>query len=352
MTDTPQPAARLTGRLPTLDGWRGVAVLLVIACHAGGAKWFRVGELGVSIFFALSGLLICNRLLAEADRRGRVNLRAFYVRRAFRILPPALIFLCALAVLGVPTADGELWSCVLFWRNYLFGGGWYTGHFWSLAVEEHFYLIFPFLFVLAGPRRRLAVVVCVAAALIAWRLIDDRWPCPLPFVSNIRQYYRSDCRLADLLLGSLTGLLALRVPGRVVRILAVTGGLVAFAVLCQRRLPWLAVSLPLPWLLLGTVLRPNGWAGRALEWAPLSRVGRMSYSLYLWQQLFFDPHHSIASTSLAWIQDWPWNFLALAACATASHFVLEQPLIRLGRRLGNWLMSEKRVEASGVRRAA
>jgi peptidoglycan/LPS O-acetylase OafA/YrhL len=353
----PTPSAiRLTGHLPTLDGWRGVAVLMVIASHAFGATWLRVGELGVSIFFALSGLLICNRLLAEADSGGRVSLRAFYVRRAFRILPPALIFLIVLAILDVPASRRELWSCALFWRNYFLDGGWYTGHFWSLAVEEHFYLIFPIMLVLAGPRRRLAIVAAVVLALIAWRLIDEQWPCPIDRISAVRQYYRSDCRLADLLLGSLTMLLAARLPRRAIRVAAIVGGLVVLAVLCQRRLPWPAVSLPLPWLLLGTVLRPNGFAGRALEWPLLARVGRMSYSLYIWQQLFFDPHQSIRSTGLAWMQDWPWNLVGLAVVATATHLVVERPLTALGRRLAKSVGGRKHLRVGRIsyvdRRAA
>src|SRR4051794_40093593 len=130
---------RLTGHLPTLDGWRGVAVLMVIVFHAFGSTvpaLKPLGGLGVSIFFALSGLLICNRLLAEHHKSDRIDLRAFYIRRAFRILPPALVFLATLAVVSalvVPLAySSELLSCLFFWRNYYTSAGWYTGHFWSL----------------------------------------------------------------------------------------------------------------------------------------------------------------------------------------------------------------------------
>src|SRR5437016_2886848 len=117
MTNSPRLANSLAGHLPTLDGWRGVAVCMVVVYHASSSHLSHVGSLGVSIFFALSGLLICNRLLAEFDRHGRIDLRSFYVRRAFRILPPALVFLAVLAVL-TPATPGELGACVLFWRNY------------------------------------------------------------------------------------------------------------------------------------------------------------------------------------------------------------------------------------------
>src|SRR4051794_29594603 len=113
MGDPYPTAKRLAGRLPTLDGWRCVAVVMVIAYHGGWARFSRfllVGDLGVSIFFALSGLLICNRLLVEYAQAGRIDLAGFYVRRAFRILPPAVIYLVVLAALG-GADSGELSAC-------------------------------------------------------------------------------------------------------------------------------------------------------------------------------------------------------------------------------------------------
>src|SRR4051812_32985632 len=118
MTVSPRSTDRLTGHLSTLDGWRGVAVLMVIAFHGIGWQvptYKPLGGLGVSLFFALSGFLICNRLLVEHGRDGRIDLGGFYVRRVFRILPPALVFLVALAALGA-AAPGELAASALFAR--------------------------------------------------------------------------------------------------------------------------------------------------------------------------------------------------------------------------------------------
>jgi len=147
--------------LPTLDGWRALAILAVIFHHANlfsagplSDQWiFQNGYEGVDVFFAISGLLICWRLLDEESRRGRISLRNFYIRRAFRILPPAVIYLIAIAILSaiglIHASAKELLASLLFFRNYLVQLGhfsvspWFTGHFWSLSVEEHFYLLLP-----------------------------------------------------------------------------------------------------------------------------------------------------------------------------------------------------------------
>jgi peptidoglycan/LPS O-acetylase OafA/YrhL len=339
-----QPVAdRLAGHLPTLDGWRAVAILLVIVSHQPQFTSPRVkglGPVGVSLFFGLSGLLICNRLLAERRRHGHIDLAGFYVRRAARILPPALAYLAVLAALaaaGVLVVTGyELRACLLFYRNYA-GGGWYTGHFWSLAVEEHFYLAFPALLVLTGPRRCAAAAVGLALAVTAWRWADGHWGLVTGTLSWPKPYYRTDCRLDELLLGCAAALLAERYAGRLHGRLAQAAGAAGLALLAARvagaPVPGLALAALVPWALLGTVVRPRGPLGRVLEWAPLAWVGRMSYSLYLWQQLFFTCYSGNRAAGLGYMQDWPWNALALLACAAASHYLLERPLTRLGRAL-------------------
>jgi peptidoglycan/LPS O-acetylase OafA/YrhL len=351
---TQSPAARLAGHLPTLDGWRAVAILLVIVSHQPQFASPRVkalGPVGVSLFFGLSGLLICNRLLAERQRHGRNDLVGFYVRRAARILPPALGYLAVLAALtaaGVLAVAGpDLRACLLFYRNYA-GGGWYTDHFWSLAVEEHFYLAFPALLALAGPRRCTAAAVGLALAVTAWRWADGHWGLITGTPDWPKPYYRTDCRLDELLLGCAAALIAERYADRLRGWLAQAAGAAGLALLAARvagaPVPGLALAALVPWALLGTVVRPRGPLGRVLEWAPLAWVGRMSYSLYLWQQLFFVAYPGNRAAGLGWLQDWPWNALGLPACAAASHYLLERPLTRLGRAL-----AERRRAAAASR---
>src|SRR5580698_4073479 len=110
IASAPQPAAsssRPSGYLPTLDGWRTIAILSVMFCHDSvhrlgpiSTAWLHEhGNLGVDVFFAISGFLICSRLIIEEDTQGVISRRNFYIRRAFRILPAAAVFLAALLIL-------------------------------------------------------------------------------------------------------------------------------------------------------------------------------------------------------------------------------------------------------------
>jgi peptidoglycan/LPS O-acetylase OafA/YrhL len=330
---------RQTGHLPTLDGWRAIAALAVIACHSPGAWNYGLKDLGgyaVNVFFGLSGLLICSRLLAERDRTGTVDLPGFYVRRAFRILPPALMYLTTLAALAATgmlvASPRELWSCLGFFRNYISDEHWVTGHFWSLAVEEHFYLFCPVLIALLSPRRALVVALAVAVVLGVWHMADDRWIGIGPRLGLAPSHFRTDCRLPDLLFGCVVAMLASRTPVAIVRVVGGIGGALLAAKLFNIAVPQLLVSALIPWMLLATVKSSTGVAGRFLEWAPLRLVGRMSYSIYLWQQLFFYGPAKNRLPALGYLQDWPWNLLALAACATASHLLIEGPMTQMGRR--------------------
>jgi len=93
------------------------------------------------------------------------------------------------------------------------------------------------------------------------------------------------------------------------------------------------VPLVAPLLLLSTVLHPHTVAGRVLEWAPLRALGRISYGIYLWQQLFYNGYYPYANGFLHHLQTRPWNLVSTLICATASYWLLERPLIRLGHRI-------------------
>jgi peptidoglycan/LPS O-acetylase OafA/YrhL len=349
-----QPACEggKTGYLPTLDGWRAIAIFAVIlqhdTLHSVGpfsTEWLFLhgGWSGVDLFFAISGLLICSRLLEEEKVFGRISLRNFYIRRAFRILPPALAFLGAVAIListGVLHIGWREWlGTVLFLRNYtsLLGkigpDSYYIGHFWSLAVEEHFYLILPAMLVLTRKRWRVPVLLGLSLIVAVHRLHV------LEFRPWNEVLFHTDIRLDGLLIPAIFAVLAqpAEVRAKMKKWLRFWPlPLIAAMILYTK---WQGsfwqitfVTLLLPMAVLGAVLNPNGYLALALEWAPIKYIGRISYSLYIWQELFFSGHSNIGFP-LGVLESSYLRYAATLGIAIASYHLLERPLIRLGHRL-------------------
>jgi peptidoglycan/LPS O-acetylase OafA/YrhL len=209
------------GAIPSLDGLRAISISIVLVSHAGYGTVVP-GGLGVTIFFFLSGYLITTLLMDERERSGRIDIRKFYLRRAFRLFPPLLVTLTiaySLVILGL--LDGGIsWAGVLaqllYFANYysLFfdpgnttAAG--TGILWSLAVEEHFYMIYPAvvvgLFALCLSRRRIVVVLAIACLVaLVWRM----YLVGLPNFETQRTYYSSDTRVDSIVFGCLLALAA------------------------------------------------------------------------------------------------------------------------------------------------
>jgi peptidoglycan/LPS O-acetylase OafA/YrhL len=343
--------------IPTLDGWRAVAILWVLESH--GPQWNlfwvsnhwvkETGTRGVSLFFALSGFLICNRLLREEERFGTISLRSFYTRRFFRIQPAAFTYLLVVALLSVCGVIPLFWpgiaGAVLMIRNIwpiaVGPGHWYTSHFWSLAVEEHFYLLLPGFLVLIR-HRRLAILASVALLLEIWRIaiVEHRLPMLAEHTTFKWQLMqRTDLLLDGILLGSLCSLALThqrfwRFAVSWVRpwmALVYTAILFVAADRHHSLIVQDALLSTYPVLIVSTALHPNSVLGRFLELAPVRFLGRISYSLYLWQQLFiYIPDSSMAVGFHAhFVLCWCATF----ACAIASYYLIETPLIRRGHRL-------------------
>lgn len=318
-----------------------MAILLVLWAHQGNVFYptaqaylrgglFYFGTWGVPIFFGLSGLLITKLLLEEHGRAGRLNLRAFYVRRCFRILPPMFLYLAVVAGAGLLHSRTELWSCIFFFRNYLpwQQGSWYSGHLWSLSVEEHFYLFWPALLAVMAGRNALhkAWIPAVGLSLLCalWRFFNL-----IPGNDG-----RTDLRLDSLLLGAALAFVLHSKEGREVLYSRVSRAVWAllFALLLAAAgfEMTLAASVLIPLLIAGTVTHPRWAVSRALEWAPLRGLGRISYSLYLWQQIFLYPPWQPKPIA-GGVQVFPVSLVAAFSCAVASYYLVERPFIRLGR---------------------
>lgn len=353
--------------IPTLDGWRALAILAVLVAH-GSSRFVvagsstataaeRCGAFGVDIFFAISGLLICSRLLAEKAERGYIRIRVFYLRRAFRILPAAIGYLLCLAILdskGLINVNATEWlSCLFFWRNYLPAdfGWWWTGHFWSLAVEEHFYIIIPFALAVLGRKINLRLTLSLALLIAVWRSINFKMHLNQTLFGGAGLYSRTDLRLDGLLFGCWFALL---ISGEHQREkLAVLNKSWVFCILCTADLVCLIKQPPMAmfWIsvltatiVTATTLNSRAVFSRILETPALKWIGRLSYSLYLWQQLFLGP--KVPAGSAAVIKDirhMPLAVLLLVIAATTSYYFLEMPMRRIGARVNTRVLRPRQA---------
>ncbi|WBB66881.1 acyltransferase [Micromonospora sp. WMMD812] len=280
-------------RFPALDGLRALAAIMVFAFHYGGPHWtWLSGWIGVHLFFVLSGFLITTLLLREEDRHGKVSLRAFYLRRFFRIMPVYLLVLFltwALARLdgGAGTIERLLRYYLLLLNEFLPSSAPYL-HSWTIGIEQKFYLFWPavaFVVVTAAFRRRLAVTVGLLALFIALTPPDVGWlSWPVHYVA--------------ILLGCLTAVVMHHPRGfALVRPLThpvtATVAIVAFVAVHVSVQLWparlgqelliggyaAAAALLLPALLSRSAL------ARGLGLRPLAFVGERSYSMYLIQTI-------------------------------------------------------------------
>ncbi len=288
---------------PDIEGLRGVAILLVVLFHAGLPV--PGGFIGVDVFFVISGFLITGLLVREYERSGRVSLGNFYARRIRRMLPAGALVLtvtmaASIALVGVldrPAAMADAAASALSVANIrsaLAEGDYFAAiaqpkpflHFWSLSVEEQFYLVWPALLFLAagGRRRRVGVVMglVLAGSFAANLVVTDS--------SSAWAFYSLPTRAWQFALGGLVALAGASLA-RAPRLLSVPlgwaalGALAAAAMLIGERTPYPGVVAVAPTLAAAVLIATGavGWGpGALLVRAPLRFLGRISYSLYLW----------------------------------------------------------------------
>ncbi|WP_232629373.1 acyltransferase family protein [Methylobacterium sp. Leaf118] len=354
MSPASLPPKAAMPHLPQLDGLRALAVGLVFLSHAGLGHVVP-GGLGVTIFFFLSGYLITTLLRVEALNTGGISLRHFYLRRVFRIFPPlylTLLFaglLYALGLLKGPYDAAVVLMQAAFAANYVgvLGGDITLGlplPLWSLAVEEHFYLLFPlaFLFALGRVTAARLAALCLAAclAVLAFRVAAVM---TLPDASDI--YIWTHTRADSILFGC--GLALWRNPlldgtaayrpgsGQAAAALAVLAATVLIRDETFRQTLRYTVQGGALFVLFAALLQPPaegpvGWAARLLSTPPLTRIGLYSYTIYLVHAAMIEVVAGFTASHL--VQGGLGLALTLAYAALMHRFV-ERPFGRMRRRL-------------------
>jgi peptidoglycan/LPS O-acetylase OafA/YrhL len=342
-------------RIRTLDGWRGIAILLVIAEHAGWEHfehqtWAGLGNLGVDIFFVLSGYIITARLIDEREKTSTISLSSFYIRRALRILPLVVCYLgvlCALSgFMNLEIRPSQIAGSLFFFRNYQYAAhseGVYTAHFWSLSIEEHFYLLWPVLLLRFGNKRGAWIAGIGALLCATWRFYDYTHPNGplgqmLPGSTIGLRTLRTDARLDGLLLGCALALLLARplIRSFILRNFPKEAPLLCATLLvlneqwvhaCATLTNYVLISL----MVASTLVVKEGLVYKWLNSRLLVGIGTISYSLYVWQQLFL--LHPEGTHPLRWLGAFPYNLIAAFVVATCSFYFLERPTSRLGKRM-------------------
>jgi len=336
---TARPASE---HIPSLDGLRAISIAGVLFGHLYGTRNFGrpelgvgdVAHLGVIVFLVISGYLITRLLLNEHERNGRISLKLFYARRSLRIFPASFAYIGCIGLLsaaGLFTLQRyDLLHAITYTVNYA-PVSWQLGHLWSLSVEEQFYLLWPFTFLALGPRRASmaagAVLFLGVGARLAFWYFTRGTTVAFPMVA--------DSLAAGCVLARLQGWLETQRWYMRLFHPAISLGMAALILLLNRLMGFTvvmvfgtaAINFLIAVLIHRSVLRPKDWAGRLLNARPVAFLGALSYSLYLWQQLFIDRH------SAGWAHAFPQNLLLTVTAALASYLLLEKPLMRLRRRL-------------------
>lgn len=348
---------------PDIEGLRAVAILLVVAAHAG-VPWLTGGFVGVDVFFVLSGFLITGKLVQEATVTGHIRLLPFYVRRLRRLLPALLLMLLVAGLASTwllsPSEQAtQIFAAQMagFWvSNFHFALGnldyFDPGsernlylHTWSLGVEEQFYLLWPalVLWLLAQdgergmPRLKLGMLAVLLASLLACISLTQTEP--------LLAFYMMPLRAWQFAAGALVWLVFARsgqATPLITRIAPVLGLLGLALILCcgvwldeQRAYPGAWVILPTLGaglvVLAGSLPTVQPGAYRLLSWAPLQWLGRISYSWYLWHWPVLLLGEALTGSSTP-----AYRALLVAvslALAALSHSMVEAPL----RRWKQWL---------------
>lgn len=345
------------GFVPSLNGLRAVSILIVFLSHTISSKVFP-GGFGVRVFFLISGFLIARLLYAEWKAHSSIDLKGFYTRRFFRLYPVVIVY-CAVVLFIYSQTDpnGIVWqeptSALLYYANYYYSHLSQTGHtggtmpfaiFWSLSVEEHFYIIFPIMFVFlrADPRKMTLACVAILIVCLSLRLVVATERPDL--LSTHVFYYETQYQFDSIAFGVLFASLCEYAGGQAMlrRLLTPPAIGLALALLIagfairseffRETLRYTLLSAAVLIVIVNVLFSEKFSAVQAvLNTSLLDWVGRLSYSIYVWH---YAARSMLSVSSGEWWQNFVlWVTVTLLASA-ASYYLIEQPISEFRHRFG------------------
>ena len=327
------------GYVASLDGLRAIAVILVMLVHAHFYLG-KNGQIGVAVFFTLSGFLITTLLLEEFQKSNRVSFLGFYIRRTMRLFPALyvlILFVVMYAILYKSIGDQDIifkeaLSAAFYVNNISWKWGWgnsalILGHTWSLACEEQFYLVWPWILVLTIKFRSLVKLQYFLIVFIAVSWIFKSKGIYPDIVSSIIQ--------ESIFIGCLGALLRWN---NVVPKIPVALTIISLFIILIVGISPLHFSFNLfnpcaifsMIVILGLVNNPNSTTNKILANRPMVFIGKISYSLYLWHVVVFRifTWHSTLSPQMTFVA----KFLVTVLLAMASWYIVENRATAIGRK--------------------
>jgi peptidoglycan/LPS O-acetylase OafA/YrhL len=344
-----------TNRISRLDGWRGISILFVVVGHLITRRYSPhpdviipsiapvLSDWGVNIFFIISGFIITKLAFCELNRTGRFSIANFYTRRLYRIIPPLFVYLGSVILASnyalIAQLNSKTLTAAALVCNFREACGWFAGHTWTLAFEAQFYIIFPLLFVLVGRYVKqffgTTFVVIVAFPHLRTLLhLGGDWRAVAAFMPTLsflcagtviaayeNEIERFSRKPYSIYISCASGLLLMSLL-----IVNSTFDLPLFGGLRYIQISLNNALLPvcLAWLI-GSSVHQSNLVTKILTMPPLLFLGTISYSLYLWQQLFTAAPSLYISDSLLLISP------LMLIVATASYYLVERPFIKLGK---------------------
>jgi peptidoglycan/LPS O-acetylase OafA/YrhL len=359
--DVSVPNQFVLGYRPALDGLRGVAILAVLAVHTShlfGWSILKGGNIGVDIFFVLSGFLITSILLNEWNQTGDVSLKNFYLRRCLRLVPALLLMVLIVypassllfsAEEAAHTRSATPWALmyvtdfvIAFFPNIGLGA---LRHTWSLAMEEQFYLLWPPLLIIllkTGASKKQLVLLTVSLAVLS---ALHRAALYQSGASLARTYYGIDVRADALLIGCAAGMAVTwgligsmsRVTKPAVLLLALLLVVSDYATPFMHRGGFTVLAFATGLIVINLVTGETGISRRILESPPLVWTGRISYGVYLWHYPIFKALKYLSAPAPVKLV---LALLVTFGASALSFYLMEDPLLRLKRRFSGKLSAQ------------
>ena len=342
------------GYIPVLDGLRGISILFVVFSHVvhsnNSPNWLMnvgdivtIGNLGVQIFFFISGFLITGLLLKEKAKSNSINLRTFYWRRFLRIFPVfyfflLFVFIASYTHFSIHIDNKSFIGPLCYISNFTYGeynAGWFLGHSWSLSIEEQFYILWPFLLLVVTGIKNIYFILFLFAHIL------------------IRVIYYKDPMIGRMLLGPFLEYAPLLLSGAILAFLSFTEKLNLIKLLNKLNQVFILIAfciiLFIEYLsghgMFGIILLPFGkvitsimlffiighilFASEKLKTILSNKgllfIGKISYSWYIWQQIFLaQSGNCFFSGEVSILNRFPYNIIASFTVAVLSYFTVEK----------------------------